>query len=215
MPQLTVLSFAVALAGLILKFKGSPLLVPVEDPEEQRARLAMLGLTGRYNERPHATGALASWKAAQHKSAHGPSPRTRMQMGKGPFGWLENNKDVEGRDKMWEEQQKILQARRKGTSMDQVKVRRDRVAKYNRGQLPKEEMDAIKKKNEAKAKALSKEAMKGGLPLPMASFGMPEFDGGERFDLKGPYVDEGWVDENDEGPFGWLPWNKKKDQEDK
>ena len=111
--------------------------------------------------------------------------------------------------------QKILQARRKGTSMDQVKVRRDRVAKYNRGQLPKEEMDAIKKKNEAKAKALSKEAMKGGLPLPMASFGMPEFDGGERFDLKGPYVDEGWVDENDEGPFGWLPWNKKKDQEDK
>ena len=39
--------------------------------------------------------------------------------------------------------------------------------------------------------------MKGGIPLPMASFGMPEFDGGERFDLKGPYVDEGWVDEKD------------------
>ena len=101
-------SLCILLSASILRRRSrsrSPLLVPVEDPEEQRARLAMLGLTGRYNERPHATGAPASWKAAQHKSAHGPSPRTRMQMGKGPFGWLENNKDVEGRDKMWEEQQ--------------------------------------------------------------------------------------------------------------
>lgn len=27
-------------------------------------------------------------------------------------------------------------------------------------------------------------------------FGMPEYDGGERFDLRLPYVDNGWVDED-------------------
>ena len=27
-------------------------------------------------------------------------------------------------------------------------------------------------------------------------FGMPEYDGGERFDLRLPYVDQGWVDED-------------------
>ncbi len=63
--------------------------------------------------------------------------------------------------------------------------------------LSKKEMNAIKKQNTKAANALSKEAVKGGIPFPMASFGMPEFDGGERFDLRGPYADEGWVDPKD------------------
>ena len=64
----------------------------------------------------------------------------------------------------------------------QVKDRRNKVAGFINNKLSKKEMDAIKKKNEDKAKALSKEAFqgKGFLPLPMASFGMPEFDAGER-----------------------------------
>jgi hypothetical protein len=71
-----------------------------------------------------------------------------------------------------------------------------------KGTLAKEEMAAIKEKNKAKANELSKEAFKGKkgfLSLPMASFGMPEFDGGERFDLRAPYADEGWVDPEDDG----------------
>ena len=40
------------------------------------------------------------------------------------------------------------------------------------------------------------------IPIPMISIGMPEYDGGERFDLKAPYTDEGYV-AKDEG-FSWL-----------
>lgn len=32
--------------------------------------------------------------------------------------------------------------------------------------------------------------------IPITPFGMPEYDGGERFDLRLPYVDNGWVDED-------------------
>mmetsp|Transcript_15609 Transcript_15609/g.33832 ORF Transcript_15609/g.33832 Transcript_15609/m.33832 type:complete len:86 (+) Transcript_15609:461-718(+) len=81
--------------------------------------------------------------------------------------------------------------------------------------LSADEMKNINDKNKKKAAALSKEAMKGGIPLPMASFGMPEFDGGERFDLRAKYTDEGWVDEEAEKKKGGL-FKKlfgKKDEE--
>ena len=44
---------------------------------------------------------------------------------------------------------------------------------------------------------------------------MPEFDGGERFDLRAPYADEGWVDTENNGisnPFtlGGLFGGKKE-----
>mmetsp|Transcript_29652 Transcript_29652/g.40946 ORF Transcript_29652/g.40946 Transcript_29652/m.40946 type:complete len:183 (+) Transcript_29652:96-644(+) len=126
-------------------------------------------------------------------------PRMKVQA-KGLFGWLENNKDVEGRDEQWEIQQQILRNRRKGAESNMMD-RRTKVSMYMKGKLPKDEMKKIQEKNRKAAAALSKEAVKGGIPLPMASFGMPEFDGGERFDLKGPYVDEGWVDEKESPGF--------------
>jgi len=46
---------------------------------------------------------------------------------------------------------------------------------------------------------------KGGIPLPMASFGVGgefglggKYDNGERFDLRLPYVDQGWTEDADE-----------------
>jgi len=131
---------------------------------------------------------------------------------KGLFGWLENNKDREGRDEQWEIQQEILRSRKKGGNFDKVYERRQKVSKYLNKSLSKEEMKEIDDKNRKKANSLSKEAMKGGIPLPMASFGMPEFDGGERFDLRAKYVDEGWVDEDAEkkkGGFFKKMFNKK------
>ena len=37
---------------------------------------------------------------------------------------------------------------------------------------------------------------KFGIIIPILPIGIPEYDGGERFDLRLPYVDNGWVDED-------------------
>lgn len=36
----------------------------------------------------------------------------------------------------------------------------------------------------------------GGIPIPMASFGIPKYDQGGRFDLKLPHVEHGYTDED-------------------
>jgi hypothetical protein len=36
-------------------------------------------------------------------------------------------------------------------------------------------------------------AANSGLVVPLLPFGMPKFDAGERFDLRSPYADDGWV----------------------
>ena len=145
-----------------------------------------------------------------------PAPRAANLVVKA--GWFDNNKDVDGRDPMWEQQQEILKRRRKGGNLEsEVNKRRAKVSGFMKGTLDKEEMDAIKAKNKAKADDLAKEAFKGQkgwISLPGMAVGMPEFDGGERFDLRAPYADEGWVDENDKGGgfLGGLFGGKKKEE---
>ena len=53
----------------------------------------------------------------------------------------------------------------------------------------------------------------GGIPLPMASFGVGgefgvggKFDNGGRFDLRLPYAEQGWVDEENENESGGNPF---------
>ncbi len=41
-----------------------------------------------------------------------------------------------------------------------------------------------------------------GIIIPIIPVGIPEYDGGERFDLRLPYVDSGWVDEDDDYDIG-------------
>eukprot|EP00667_Euglena_gracilis_P022666 EG_transcript_25302 len=112
-------------------------------------------------------------------SAHSPRRSTAL----GLFGWGKDNNNKE------EDEEYIPGFRRSGETMEDVKARRKIVSQYMRKTLPPEQMAKIKKANEAKARALSKEGVTGGIPIPLPSFGIPEFDGGERFDLRGKYVD--------------------------
>lgn len=38
------------------------------------------------------------------------------------------------------------------------------------------------------------ENITSGVVVPLLPFGMPKYDAGERFDLRSPYADDGWVD---------------------
>lgn len=43
------------------------------------------------------------------------------------------------------------------------------------------------------------ETANSGLVVPLLPFGMPKYDAGERFDLRSPYADDGWVDPEETG----------------
>ena len=105
----------------------------------------------------------------------------------------------------WEKQQAILARRKAGKTMGGVQERRAKVSEKMRGDREKRlnpDLEAWKVEN-AKRQSIEEYNQEsdsmGGLPLPMASFGIPRFDGGERWDLRLPYADAGYVDENDQG----------------
>ena len=117
------------------------------------------------------------------------------------------------RDDMYKQQQEILASRRKnkgGGLSEEVKARRAAASAAMRSKAKsktKIDKDYYKKRGEEKSNSI---------PIPMASFGMPEFDGGERFDLKGPYCDEGYEDPDADVMgklFGWLSPKGKGDDE--
>lgn len=128
-----------------------------------------------------------------------------------PFGFGRKKEVIDDeKEEMWRAQQEILKARRQGRTMEGVTERRaeakafwkekeDKKARIRdmlaRGEKPPPE--------KYKPYGEEDEGMKGGIIIPLAPFGIPKFDNGERFDLKAPYTDEGWVDE-DADPFKWA-----------
>merc|ERR1712137_637970 len=135
----------------------------------------------------------------------------------------------------FEEQQRILEARRAGKALEGSKQRRAKVSQYIQ-----EEKEAKKKayregknvkrpgQDKAGIQAIreqyglsedgKEDKLKGriGFVLPMNSIGMPKYDQGARFDLDAPYADKGYVDEADNGGFSLgriFGMGKKKDGE--
>merc|ERR1739848_102542 len=119
----------------------------------------------------------------------------RDQKKPGLFDWWQSSDEntsrfgKKARDDMYEEQLKILEGRRnKDKSQEraeEVKERRTKVSRLMKG-IDKPERKKFEGYDEPK----------NSIPIPLNPIGMPEYDGGERFDLKAPYCDEGYVDED-------------------
>jgi hypothetical protein len=131
------------------------------------------------------------------------------------FGDGENdraqNKQLESqREREIAEQQRImrekLEARRAGRHLEGVAERRQAVQEQlNAKEKPKPGEDPLiaweRQREKERTAGTWKEVGYGeepkrGIILPWPSFGIPRFDYGERFDLRLPYVDEGYVDED-------------------
>lgn len=111
----------------------------------------------------------------------------------------------------WGRQQAVLAERRArsreqgGGGVSAAKERRAAVQAEIRAE--REEIKAARRegrnlKNKKRIEEEYEDEPAKSIPIPMISIGMPEYDGGERFDLKAPYTDEGYV-AKDEG-FSWL-----------
>lgn len=162
------------------------------------------------------------------------------ELGMGLFDkWTAQGDGKDSLDEQWENQQAILAARRKPKSerdayFKSVEDRRDRAYKeqsdkwawqtktYKKGEDPLTEWK--KRRDDGTIESLENQygdpKKIGGIPMPMASFGVGgefgvggKMDNGGRFDLRLPYADQGYVDDESDvmaklGSF--FGGNKKK-----
>lgn len=157
------------------------------------------------------------------------------------FGGGSGAKDL---DEEWERQQELLKLRQaspedrekyfKSVEERRIKATEEQIDKwawqkkqYGKGEDPIDEW----RKRRASGQISDLENQYGdpkkvgGIPIPMASFGVGgefgvggKFDNGGRFDLRLPYAEQGWVDEEASGnPFSNLfgGGKKKKAEEEK
>lgn len=109
------------------------------------------------------------------------------------------------KDEAFLKQQEILARRRNAKKnkeyFNDVNKRRDdvenffqdRTLKVELGQDPLEPWKVMKEKGFIDEGGYQEED-EGGIPIPMASFGIPKYDRGARFDLKLPHVEIGYTD---------------------
>jgi len=133
----------------------------------------------------------------------------------------------EEKDEQWRVQQEIL-ARRRNKDKQRAyfesidKKRSDlkknfdaKRIKYRKGEDPLGQWKEINKGKTYKDEYSDEPGY--SLPIPIASFGLPKFDNGERFDLRLPYVDQGYVAEDSDDAWGRFLgiFGGKKDGEKK
>jgi hypothetical protein len=131
------------------------------------------------------------------------------------FGGRDEEKEREKEEQM-RAQQEVLRRRKTNSWQEGVKARRAKASRYLNDSEFKKKCD---EENRAKFKKKMEEMgpePKFGIIIPIIPLGMPEYDGGERFDLRLPYVDNGWVDE-DADPMKqfrrFIGLDKKKDDD--
>lgn len=160
--------------------------------------------------------------------------------------WFGGGSGAKDLDEEWEAQQEVLRLRQASPEerdkyFEKVEDRRvaatkDQIDKwawqkkdYKKGEDPIDEWR--KRRESGQISDLENQYGEpdkiGGIPIPMASFGVGgefgvggKFDNGGRFDLRLPYAEQGWVDEESEdsgNPFSNLfgGGKKKKQAEEK
>ena len=176
-------------------------------------------------------------------SAAAPASSSSSLYGLFDKNWQAQGSGKDRLDEQWEQQQEILKARRlpkaqRDLYFKKIEERREKASQdfktkwawqtknYGKGEDPLTEW----KKRRADGTISDLENQYGdpdtvgGIPLPMASFGVGgefgvggKFDNGGRFDLRLPYADQGYVDE-DADVMGKLAamfgGNKKKKEEE-
>lgn len=117
------------------------------------------------------------------------------------------------KDEAWRAQQEILARRRNKDAnaqyMNDVSNRRQKAQedfwakriKYKEGKDNLEQWKKLNPEPYNPKKKYSEEPEGFSIPIPLNPIGMPKFDNGERFDLKLPYVDNGYVAEDSTDAF--------------
>ena len=85
-------------------------------------------------------------------------------------GWFDNNKDVGGRDAMWEKQQEILRKRKGGNNVEtEVQARRKKVSGFMKGTLGEALYLYYKITSSSTRGALSVVLFRAAIPLPRST----------------------------------------------
>lgn len=109
------------------------------------------------------------------------------------------------KDEAFQRQQEILARRRdkkrNDAYFDDIRKRRENIEEYydkrrlkvNIGEDPLEAWKKLREEGFIDESQYT-EMDEGGIPIPMASFGIPKYDNGGRFDLRLPHVEVGYTD---------------------
>lgn len=145
----------------------------------------------------HAQALAAGAQVLQAPRSLRPRSRSCAPRTQALFGRRNTEADAE-KEEQYRVQQELLQRRKTGAWQKDVTERRKEVSRYLNDKDYKKQVDAEKRKRFLAAEKEAREAEPKGFAIiiPVNPMGMPMYDGGERFDLRGKYVDEGWVDED-------------------
>jgi len=159
-------------------------------------------------------------------------------------GWFDGKDDAKNddwKDEMMREQKEILSRRQdkdktrdyfKKVDEKRVQAQKEQVDRWAFQRDPTADPLIAWKKMREEGKigdlktglGVDGEKREGGIPLPLPSFGVGgeagvggQYDNGERFDLRLPYADQGYVDEDADFMgklMGMFGGGKKKEEED-
>eukprot|EP00195_Chlamydomonas_chlamydogama_P007873 CAMPEP_0202894892 /NCGR_PEP_ID=MMETSP1392-20130828/4185_1 /ASSEMBLY_ACC=CAM_ASM_000868 /TAXON_ID=225041 /ORGANISM="Chlamydomonas chlamydogama, Strain SAG 11-48b" /LENGTH=209 /DNA_ID=CAMNT_0049579717 /DNA_START=25 /DNA_END=654 /DNA_ORIENTATION=- len=150
----------------------------------------------------------------------GRAQRVRTVRAQALFGWgKKDESEYDEKEEQFRLQQELLEARRSGSLIKQANERRKKVQETlaERKAARQAEKDALAQgvipeslKNWRPYENKMDEEATSGIVVPLLPFGIRKYDEGERFDLRSPYADDGWVDPNETDMWSGLKKLNKK-----